>query len=72
MGSPSSSTAYLSQSINGLRDVHPDEQGRLVSLPTKVELDSSCQTIKVFVATIPLKSASTVLKYLLLKALYVT
>lgn len=42
-------------------DAYLGEEGRLVSLPSKGELQSSCQTIEVFVATIPLKSASTVL-----------
>ncbi|KAF6219849.1 hypothetical protein HO133_003674 [Letharia lupina] len=62
MGSPSSSTTKPSQPVNALRGAYDGEGGHLVSLPTKVELQSSCQTIEVFVATIPLKSASTVLK----------
>lgn len=72
MGSSLSLTTKTSQPVNVLRDVYPGEEGRLVPLPTKAELQSSCQTIEVFVAIIPLNSASTILKFVLLKALYIT
>ena len=68
MGSPSFQNTTSSQPADLLRHAYPDEDGRLVSLPTKVELQSNCQPIDVFVATIPLKSASTILKYILFKA----
>ena len=63
MGSSSSLTANASQLANALPVAYPDGKGRLLSLPTKVELQSSYQTIEVVVATIPLKSANTVFKY---------
>ena len=70
MGFPSSFTTNSFGPADALGDPPFGERGRLVSLPTKAELQSSCQTIEVYVAIIPLKSASTVLKYDLLKALY--
>ena len=70
MGFPSSFTTNPSRPADALGDPPPGERGRLVSLPTKAELQASCQTIEVYVAIIPLKSACTVLKYGLLKALY--
>ena len=72
MGSPTGIAANASQPANVPRDVYPGEKGHLLLLPTKIELQSSCQTIEVFVVTIPLKSASTVLKYVHRKALYMT
>ena len=72
MGSPSSSVNNLSQLVNVLLDAYPRQEGCLVSLPTKAELQYSYQTIEVFIATIPLKSASTILKYVLLKPMYMT
>ena len=63
MGSPSSLTANASQLANTLPVGCPDGKGRLLLLPTKIELQSSYQTIEVIVATVPLKSANTVFKY---------
>lgn len=63
MGSPASLITDPFHPANVVRDAYPSEKGHLVILPTKVELQYSCQTIEVFVVTIPLKSASTVLRY---------
>ena len=64
MGSPSSLTANpTSQLANTLCVACPDGKGRLLSLPTKIELQSSNQIVEVVVATVPLKSANTVFKY---------
>lgn len=37
--------------------------GHLVALPTKAEVQARLQTVKAFVATIPTRSASNILKY---------
>ena len=37
-------------------------QGRLLALRTKAEIQNVCETIDVYIATIPLKAASAVLK----------
>ena len=62
MGPPSSSTINT-QLASALTFAYPVGKGRLLSLPTKIELQSNYQTIEVFVATVPLKSANTVFKY---------
>ena len=63
MGSPSSLTTNAFQLANLLPVAYPDGKGRLLSLPTKSEIQSSYQIVEVFVATVPLKSANTVFKY---------
>ena len=63
MGSLSALTTNASQLASALPVAYPDGTGRLLSLPTKIELQSSYQTIEVFVATVPLKFANTVFKY---------
>ena len=63
MGSSSSLTSNASQLANALPIAYPDGKGCLLSLPTKIELESSYQTIEAFVAVVPLKSANTVFKY---------
>ena len=69
MGSPSNLTTNASQLVNAVRGTYPGGKGRLVALPTKIELQLSCQTIEVFVATVPLKSANTIFKYVHLEFL---
>ena len=63
MGSPSSLNTDAFQLANSLPVAYPDGKGRLLSLPTKSELQSSYQIVEVLVATVPLKSANTVFKY---------
>ena len=63
MGSPSSLNTDAFQLANSLPVAYPDGKGRLLSLPTKSELQSNYQIVEVFVATVPLKSANTVFKY---------
>ena len=41
----------------------PLRQGRLVALRTGAEIQNVFETIEVYIATIPLKAASTVLKF---------
>lgn len=38
-------------------------RGRLIGLPTKAEVEASLQTIEAYITTIPIQSASNILKY---------
>lgn len=40
-----------------------EERGHLVALFTKAEVEARLQTIEAFVATVPTRSASNILKY---------
>lgn len=67
MGSPFNLTGNASQLANTLPVRCSDGIGRLLSLPTKIELQSSYQTVEAVVATVPLKSANSVFKYVICK-----
>ncbi len=55
-------SSYETKKANAVLSGTAQYRGHLIAIPTKAEVEAQCQTVEVFIATVPARSANDISK----------